>query len=328
MSDLITTRKPEVIAGEIVRLSNRMLEDAIEVGRRFIELKATVPHGEWGKWLEYTGYKSSSANNMMRLFEAYGAEELSIFGNVKSQTFGNLGYSKALALLAVPEEQREEFVVEVDAEHLSVRDFKAKIKELEADNKRKDKALTQAKADGREFCDRYNDEHNKVLALERHKADADLAIEAAEKREQELKFANQRIEELENRPVEVVVQDATPEQLAAAENRGRVAAQKEAADKMEEQGAMWKETLRRQQEKARAKDAENDALRKELEDLKAAKDNPNQRALTEINLILRGWQSEGQRLSVLLDSLDDVTRKRVSAAVGQVLDAVRKGVIA
>lgn len=297
MSDLITTRKPETIANEIVRLSNRMLEDAIEVGRRFVELKAAVPHGEWGEWLKYTGYKSSSANNMMRLFEAYGADELSMFGNVKSQTFGNLGYSKALALLAVPEERREEFAVEVDAENLSVRELKAKIKELNEE-------LEEACRDNNELCEEVGEldlqaEKYKetIRSLEQHKADADLAIEAAEKREQELRLANQRIEELENRPVEVAVQDATPEQLAEAEERGRKAAQDEV-----------------------------NALRQQLEEAKTAKDDPNQRALAEINVILRGWQNDGQRLGVLLGSLDDVTRKRVSGAVGQVMDAVRKGV--
>lgn len=309
MSELMNTRKPETIANEIVRLSYRMLEDAIEVGRRFVELKAAVPHGEWGKWLEYTGYKSSSANNMMRLFEAYGNDELSLFGNVKSQTFGNLGYSKALELLAVPEDQREEFAVAVDAEHLSVRQLKAKIQEHQEAER-----AANNRADGWR------------LKAEQAKADADLARESVTKlsdensllQNQVVNYAdserilNQRIKELESRPVDVAIQtiDATPEQLEKARKEGERDANTAAAGKMEVAEKQWKEVVEQQK-------AEIQALTTELEELRRDASEEGVKQTGEINSTFHGLIGSVNRLLSMVNGVDEVTSKRITAKLVQ-----------
>ena len=114
-----------------------ILGHAIEIGRRLTEAKQMLSHGEWGKWLkEEIHYSKSSANNMMRIFDAYGSTQMGLFGpEANSQTFGDLEYSKALALLSVPAEEREQFAQEVDAEHISVRQLKAAIQERDAAQK-------------------------------------------------------------------------------------------------------------------------------------------------------------------------------------------------
>ena len=103
----------------------------IEIGRRLVEAKSVLPHGEWGRWLsEEVNFSQSAANDYMRLFKEYGSEQISIFGAVSnSQTIENLPYTKALQLLAVPAEERESFAKEVDAENISVRELQAAIKE-------------------------------------------------------------------------------------------------------------------------------------------------------------------------------------------------------
>ena len=79
----------------------------------------------------------------MKLYEEYGAAQISIFGaSVDSQTFANLPYSKALQLLAVPRDEREEFAEEVGAADLSVKELKAAIEERD---KQKKIAETQKK---------------------------------------------------------------------------------------------------------------------------------------------------------------------------------------
>lgn len=80
-----------------------ILNYAIEIGRRLEEAKAMLPHGEWGAWLKRElGYSQSTAQNFMRVFREYGDSQQSLFGRApKSQTFGNLTYSKALRLLAI-----------------------------------------------------------------------------------------------------------------------------------------------------------------------------------------------------------------------------------
>lgn len=192
-----------------------ILGHAIEIGRRLTEAKQMLSHGEWGKWLkEEIHYSKSSANNMMRIFDAYGSTQMGLFGpEANSQTFGDLEYSKALALLSVPAEEREQFAQEVDAEHISVRQLKAAIQARDAAQKQAAEAA----------------------------AEWELAKEALREKEKAIQLANQRLEasaseadslrkeneQLRQRPVDVAVEqiDAAPEQLKAAEAKGRAAAE-------------------------------------------------------------------------------------------------------
>ena len=111
-------RSLEVISAEIRAITASMLSNIMEIGRRMCEAKELLPHGEFGTWIkEQTGYSLSTANNFMRIFKEYSAPQGSLFGpEANCQTFGNLSYSKALALLAVPAEEREEFADKVKQE--------------------------------------------------------------------------------------------------------------------------------------------------------------------------------------------------------------------
>ena len=132
-----------VITQEIQELCHQaktmLLMYAVEIGRRLVEAKEVLPHGEWGKWIkENTEFSQSTANNYMKLFDEYGASQMTIFGAVvNSQTLGNLPYSKALALLAVDADEREEFAEEVGAENLSVKELENAIRERDAERARR-----------------------------------------------------------------------------------------------------------------------------------------------------------------------------------------------
>src|SRR5690606_12544295 len=101
----VSNRSAIVIAAEINAIKDQtrktVLFNAIEIGRRLVEAKQYVSHGEWGKWLEESvELKQSTANNLMRIFEEYGSDQLALFGdNAKSQALGNLSYTQAVALL-------------------------------------------------------------------------------------------------------------------------------------------------------------------------------------------------------------------------------------
>ena len=107
-----------------------------------------LPHGAWGGWLrEEVEYSKSTANNFMRIFEEYGNSQMSMFGpEAKSQTLGNLPYTKALRLLAIPEEEREEFVEANHVEDLSTRELDRLIKERDEARAEKAEALERAAA--------------------------------------------------------------------------------------------------------------------------------------------------------------------------------------
>ena len=145
MSDIIEAKFTEVsersldtITAEIVTITDYakkvIQHSAVEVGRRLCEAKEQVPHGEWGTYLaERVNFSGSTANNLMRIFKEYGDNQVDLCGKSKSQTFGNLSYSKAVALFAVPEDEREKFVEENNVEEISVAELKKLIAEREDD---------------------------------------------------------------------------------------------------------------------------------------------------------------------------------------------------
>lgn len=147
MNNLIVNRTPEVIAIEINSIKEQtrktLLYNSIEIGRKLTEAKELVSHGEWGKWLaEFVDYSTSTANNLMRIFEEYGGDQITLLGdNLKSQAFGNLNYSQAVELLGLPPEEREVFIKENNVEEMSTRELKKAIKELKNANKERDKAI-------------------------------------------------------------------------------------------------------------------------------------------------------------------------------------------
>ena len=146
MSSIDIVRTPEIVAAEINSIKfqtrNVLLFNSIEIGKRLTEAKKMMEHGQFGKWLaEAVDYSQSTANNLMKIYEQYGADQGALFGdNSKSQTFGNLSYSQAVALLGISAEEREQFIEDNNAAELSIRELKTKIKEYEEKNKQLDAA--------------------------------------------------------------------------------------------------------------------------------------------------------------------------------------------
>lgn len=125
MTQLITERSTDVIAAEInaikFQTQTMMLQASSEIGKRLIEAKERLPHGEWGKWLkENVEYSQSTANNLMQIHVEYSSN---------SQAFGNLSYSKAVALLGIDAEDREAFLQENDVDEMSTRELQRIVKE-------------------------------------------------------------------------------------------------------------------------------------------------------------------------------------------------------
>lgn len=139
MSNIIEAgRSLEQVTQGILVLSAQTVANICQIGKLLTEAKIMVGHGGWEKYLEEkVSYSQSTANNFMRLYQEYGE-----FGP-NLQTFGNLNPSQALALLALPEEKREEFAEAHDVESMSVRELKAQIA---AEKERAEKAETDTAA--------------------------------------------------------------------------------------------------------------------------------------------------------------------------------------
>lgn len=117
-------RSADGIATEIrviVQQARTMMATAvIEVGKRLIEAQELVPHGEWGQYVTHScGFSQRTAQAYMQLAA----------NSANTQTIADLPYSKALALLALPDGTIEEFRAEHPVEDVSVRELKKQIAE-------------------------------------------------------------------------------------------------------------------------------------------------------------------------------------------------------
>lgn len=204
MSELVEKKSPEVLAAEIRALTASMLANIIEIGRRMCQAKEILPHGQFGEWVKTkTGYSQSTANNFMKLFQEYGAAQESLFGaEVKSQTFGNLPYSKALALLAVPAEEREDFVRDNHVEEMSTRELQQAIKERDELRRQLDEEREAAEGAGLKIADL----EEKLEASSRETA----------RQKQIVEQTKEELEALKAAPVEVAIQAADPEEVQRA----------------------------------------------------------------------------------------------------------------
>lgn len=146
----IITRDASVIATEINTIKEHaqrvFLVSSVQIGKKLVEAKALLPHGEWGDWLKQSvDYSQRTANNLMKIYKEYNDDLQALeSGDDKSQGIASLSYTQAVALLSLPSEEREEFVTENDLESMSTRDLQQAIKEkqeLEKKLKKKDSEL-------------------------------------------------------------------------------------------------------------------------------------------------------------------------------------------
>lgn len=270
MSELVEKKSPEVLAAEIRALTASMLANIIEIGRRMCQAKEILPHGQFGEWVKTkTGYSQSTANNFMKLFQEYGAAQESLFGaEVKSQTFGNLPYSKALALLAVPAEEREDFARNNHVEEMSTRELQQAIKERDELRRQLDEEREAAEGAGLKIAD-----------LE-EKLEASSRETARQKRIAEQ--TKEELEALKAAPVEVAVQAADPEEVQrAVEEALRKAGEAHKAEldamtadvkKANAEREKLKEKLKKAEERAKAaaKGPADEAAELEVERLRKA----------------------------------------------------------
>lgn len=220
------SRSIETITGEILDAKRAGGEAILTIGRCLIEAKDMLSHGEWLPWLtEKVEFSPRTAQNFMRL-----AREWS-----NTQTLADLGASKALALLALPADERETFLEEHNVVDMSARQLEQAIKE-------RDEALAAAEhaAADQRAAEQARDkmaEDMKFLnvRLAGAQEDREQAMQAVARLEAELA-------ELQSKPVEVAVETVVDQDAidkaradAIAEMQAKLDKAKEAKKKAEEQ---------------------------------------------------------------------------------------------
>ena len=200
-------RDIETITAEVLDLKKTAGESILGIGHRLLEAKSVLKHGEWLPWLsERVDLSERAAQKFMRL-----AREWS-----NPHTLSDLGASKALALLAIPVEDREEFIA---ADHVVDGGEVKKVsemttRELDRAIKARDEAVDRLKAavatadDAVETADRFRRENNALLDSYK---DADRRRIAAEQRAEDLQRKLDQMEAQQPEPVEVVQVQPTPQ---------------------------------------------------------------------------------------------------------------------
>ena len=276
------------------RQAQRMiLGYAIEIGRRLTEAKEMLPHGQWGDWLKTeVEFSQSTAQNFMRIFAEYGDSQTSLFGDAKSQTLGNLPYTHALKLLAVPAEEREEFIEEHRGEELSSRALEKLIRERDEARSAAAELEEEVEAAGAELEDLKEkldgaerdleaaeaawkaDEAALQAEVEKAKAEAEKRLADAAAAAESAKKAKEKLKQLQENPgVPAEVLEKLKGEAAEAAQRELSAEKAEAEAKVREAVQAAEAAAKRAEEaekKLRTADAETAAFKARFVDIQRA----------------------------------------------------------
>ena len=227
-------RTIEAITGEILELKQRGGEVILDIGRRLLEAKGMLPHGEWLPWLnERVEFSERTAQKFMRLAKKWS----------NPSALADLGATKALMLLALPEEEREEFVEDHNVIDMSARQLEQAIRERDEARK----AAEAAKADA------------SAAEQARAKMEADMAttknlLESARAEKQQVDSwaacLEKKLADLKAKPVEVAVETVVdPEAIekakaeAVAEIKAKLDKAREAKKRAEDRQKIAEDAL-------------------------------------------------------------------------------------
>ena len=101
-------------------LKEQTAQNIIEIGKRLIEVKENLEHGQFMKWLESeVNISDRTARNFVKV--------ATTFSNWKP--VANLGTRKLLALAGLDEEDRQEVMQENNVEDMTIRELEQVVKE-------------------------------------------------------------------------------------------------------------------------------------------------------------------------------------------------------
>lgn len=243
-----------------------VLMNFIELGRRLTEAKAMVKHGEWGNWLkERVNYSQRTANNMMKLYKEYGESGIA----QKSQSIASLSVTQAVAMLEIPEEERERFAEQSNAKDLTIRELKAEIAKakaaLEEEQSSTKTALSKAQERHEQEIARLKEQAEKAMS---EKARIEGELERQEKRQAEL--LQGKDDEAKAR-IDAAVKKEREELARTSEEVDALQAElaKMAESHKEELESIREEERRKLKEELDAKDREIGEARKRFEEAMA-----------------------------------------------------------
>lgn len=245
-------RDIETITGEILEAKRAGGEAILTIGRCLIEAKEQLPHGEWLPWLnERVEFSERTARNFMRL-----AREWS-----NRQALADLGAAKALTLLALPPEEREQFVEEHNVVDMTSRQLQQAIKERDEARAAAEHAQADAAAAEQARAKMADDMRLLNARLEGSREDRDQAIRDREQAMQDAERLERELDALKARPVDVAVETVVDQEAIDKARAEAVAGMQDKLDRA-------KAAKEKAEEKRKAAEAALTAAQEQLERLR------------------------------------------------------------
>lgn len=143
----------EKTTAEILILKDQMAQNIIEIGRRLIEAKENLQHGEFTEWLKgKVDISHRTANNFMKVATTFS----------NSQAIANLGNTKLFLLAGLNEEDRQELMQENNVEEMTTRELEQVVKE----KKEIKKQLEQEQEYSNELQEAIKEKENQIRTLQ------------------------------------------------------------------------------------------------------------------------------------------------------------------
>lgn len=257
-------------------MNNMLLQCLIEIGKRFAKAKTLVQYGKWGEYCEkYTGYKQAMAENYIKIYKEYGADQQSLFGNFEnSESIKNLGVTKLIELTAIPADEREHFVEENNiTEETTVKQLHKLIQEKTdaLDRAEKKQAVAEKKLE-EQIKQSEQAAKDKQLMIERLQAELDIRnAEPATVPQDELEKMMQEADEKAKKSLQAEIDKLKTEKEKAeqaAEKAERAAKKsKQKVKNAEQQYKELQDDVSSEKEKTAAAEKENEELKKTIEKL-------------------------------------------------------------
>ena len=264
-------------------MNNMLLQCLIEIGKRFAKAKTLVQYGKWGEYCEkYTGYKQAMAENYIKIYKEYGADQQSLFGNFEnSESIKNLGVTKLIELTAIPADEREHFVEENNiTEETTVKQLHKLIQEKTdaLDRAEKKQAVAEKKLE-EQIKQSEQAAKDKQLMIERLQAELDIRnAEPATVPQDELEKMMQEADEKAKKSLQAEIdrlktekkkaEQAAEKAEQAAEKAEQAAKKsKQKAKNAEQQYKKLQDDVSSEKEKVDAAEKENEELKKTIEKL-------------------------------------------------------------
>lgn len=299
-------RTIEAITGEILDAKRAGGEAILTIGRCLIEAKDMLPHGEWLPWLnERVEFSERTARNFMRLAREW----------TNRQTLADLGASKALTLLALPAEEREQFMEDHNVIDMSARQLEQAIRERDEARKAAEEAKEEANTAEQARAKMAEDMALLNARLAGAREDRERALHDAAKLEEELA-------ELKNRPVDVAVETvADPEALEKA--------RADAVAEMQAKLDRAKERQKKAEAQAREAQADLEQVKTQLQESERARKNAvlaSDEDMATFQVLFQQVQDQANRMRGILLKLRGRPDQTAAQGVEKALRALAEAI--